>query len=1061
MTPAVRGTAAAGLGGPGTPLEPGVRDQLSTSFGHDFSPVRVHVGPEADRAGRELGAVAYTVGNDIAFTHGAYDPLSHRGRALIAHELAHVAQHGGRTHAPSFLRSHPTAAVPTADTRLEHQAHTASALHAHGAPLPPGWTWERPPSPFLGRADLSWTQLKPAEQYSVEYAGTRTIRQEQRSPDDPEGALRVNMGVFAVPASKGPWEKAYQAVAEAKGLQAVVKMSGKRPSAGLWEKRAPTEELRRLWLLRMEWPRNQAVAWWQQAGGDPPKGGDFNPHVKTKQSQIDHIVELQLGGTNVPENLAPHDDTANMESGRKIAQDVQQAAASVADALEAKGRKRPTQVILWFGGAEQKPKYGGAVDALPPPLTGRKAQTALQVHFTAEADRKEGRRPNAKDKKDATDAWAAYRPYPLAAGPSRQSLRVPEKPEADDGDAIEESQVPENRAARELIAGITLEKLHRPSSGKGKHTVTAWIASKDHPARSGTRLPIEISKNEQKLTFDVRDPFEVGSLSLRGGKDNVHFLYPYLSKGHLTLTSTEQGLAGHGTLNPSVPLLSKVPITVDWDDKGFRGSVQAPADKLSLPRPLKVTDAALTVSLAPQFEAGGHVAFALGSVAEGRIDAGVDAQGLFAKGRLVGHIPGLDEATGELEYRPANGLTGFVVARASRPSGPIRSGEVRLDLGDGKWQVGGQLDLMLPGDSPAQLTVRKADDRVVYAGKSTLKVPGLKPVDVAVRYDGRLVEGSARTTFTLLGADGEIALRYLDGKFSGDGSVVLRRGRFEGRLDAHLDGDGHISGRGTGVLTIRPGLVATVGIEYGKDRKLRVLGELRFPPYRFLEPRGGHYELFRRSLPDIPIFAIPLGIGSIGLVARIGGSLAVFYRFGPGEIRDMVIRGAFNPLEEHANAELAAEARLVLPAEAGLELSVRAGLGASVAIASATGGITVTGGVLLRGGLDAVARLAYAAGVLSFDTTARISVQPVLTLRIDADILIEAALGGPWRFPYELASYSYATGLEFGLVAPFHYRSDQPIRLPEARDIQWIVPQIDVMALATRVAGKVRGGLGF
>jgi hypothetical protein len=117
--------------------------------------------------------------------------------------------------------------------------------------------------------------------------------------------------------------------------------------------------------------------------------------------------------------------------------------------------------------------------------------------------------------------------------------------------------------------------------------------------------------------------------------------------------------------------------------------------------------------------------------------------------------------------------------------------------------------------------------------------------------------------------------------------------------------------------------------------------------------------------------------------------------------------------------------------------------------------------VLLRGGLDAAARLAYARNVLTFDTSARISVQPVLTLRIDADILIEAALGGPWRFPYELASYSYSTGLEFGMIAPFHYQSDQPLRLPQASDIQWIVPQIDVSALADRLAGQVRSGLGI
>ncbi|MER7539690.1 DUF4157 domain-containing protein [Streptomyces sp. NPDC097704] len=1065
MTDAAGSTAASGLQGAGAPLEPGVRDQLSTSYGHDFSPVRVHAGPAADRATAELGALAYTVGNDVVFSHGAYDPLSRRGRALIAHELAHVAQHRGHPSAPGFLRTHPSVAPPAADARLEQQAHAASAFHARGEPLPSGWRWERPAGPFLGRADMSWTRLEPKDQYTVEYAdGQRTVQEEQRSPGDPAGMVRVNLGTFVVPQNKGPWKETYDAVAKAKGLQAVVKMSGNHPSSGLWEKRAPTKELRRLWLLRMQWPKEQAAAWWKDAGGDASaKGEDFDPKVGSTPSQIDHIVELQLGGSNVPENLAPHDGPDNEDSGRTIARHVQQAASSVSAALHAKGRKRPDQIVLWFGSADQPKKYDEKKDVKPldPPFGSRKAQSALQVHFTAEADLKAGRRPSVDDLKKAADAWAAYKRYPLASGPGRQELRVPDKPAGDGHDEIETSAVPENRAARELIAGVVLEKLKRPSSGKGTHVITAWIDSDAHPVRAGTRLPISIPKAEDKeLTLDVKDPFTTGALSLRGGKQEVRFLYPYLSTGRLTLSSTEQGLEGHGTLTPSVPLLSRVPITVDWDRSGFRGSAQAPAEKLSLP-PFKVTEAALALSIAPQLQIGGHVAFALGSVVTGRVDAGVDAQGLFAKGRLVGRVPGLDEATGDVEYRPATGLTGFFVARSSKPSGLVRGGEVRLDVDGGTWRVGGQVDVMLPGDSPAQLTVRRSGDRILYGGKALLKVPGLRPVDVAVTYDGERVTGTARTTFALLGAEGEIALRYRDGLFGGDGSIELRRGRFAGRLDAHLDEDGRISGRGTGSLTIRPGLVGTVGVEYGRDRKLRVSGELRFPPYRFLEPRGARHELFRHSLPDIPIFAIPLGIGAVGLVARIGGGLAVFYRFGPGELRDMVIRGAFNPLEEDMNAELAAEARLVLPAEAGLEMFVRAGIGASVAIASATGGITVTGGVLLRGGLDASAKLAYAKGILSFDTLARISVQPVLTLRVEADILIEAAVGGSWRFPYELASYSYATGLEFGLIAPFHYQSDQPLRLPEARDIQWIVPQIDVGALANRVAGQVRAGLGF
>lgn len=1078
-------SAARGLSGPGQPLEPGVRDLLSTSFGHDFSAVRVHAGPEAAQANRDLGALAYTVGNDVAFAAGAYDPLTGSGRRLIAHELAHVAQHGGRPYAPNFLTTDPGAAVPAADRRLERQAHVASDLAAAGLGVPSGWSWARAHRPFLGRADPTATATAPTPvapatsgegwrappaPYDVTYAGgSRTVTREQWSEEDPAVA-RIDLGEFEVPVKKGPWAGAYDRIARAQGLQATIQVNRGRVRTDLWQQRAPTPELRRAWLLRVGWPAAQAGQWWEDAGGSPSPAG-FEPRTSGGAAQIDHIVELQLGGTNVPENLAPHTGPDNEASGREIWAMMRGAAQDAATQISRRpGGGNLRSLILSFSSARQSGDYddvsplpvlpaaGPARDAA---LAARRNQAAkaLKVHNTALADAAAGTRPSAEDRAAQSAAIAALSAYPMVAGPSTATLRVPATPGAQP-DAIENSEVPENHAARELISGLVLAKLTRPRSGTGAHRVEAWLNSPSHPVREGSRLPLLIQgEANQKVALLVSQP--AGALRLDGGTKRIAFTYPYLSAGTMNLTTDEAGnLAGHGTITPSVPLLSRVPITVDWDRTGLRGSVQAPADRLSLP-PFRITEAALTVSIAPELSAGGHVAFALGQIAEGRIDAGVDARGFFARGNINAHIPGLDAAQGQVEYRQATGLTGFVVVRASRPTGIVRSGEVRLDLARGSWTVTGQVNGMLPGDNPVELSVRKTGERIVYTGRATLNVPALRPVDVEVSYDGERVTGSARTTFTLLGANGEMRLRYNEGRFSGTGAVTLQRGRFSGRLEAAMDEEGRLSGRGTGSVEIRPGLIATIGIEYGRDRRLKTTGELRFPPYRFLEPRANRYQIFQRSLPDIPIFAIPLGIGSVGLVARIGGGLAARYSFGPGEIRDMVIAATLYPLEPDMQAELSASARLVLPAEAGLELSVRAGIGASVAFASATGGITVTGGVLLRGGLDASATLAYARDLLTFDAIATISVQPVLTLRIEADFMIEAAVGGPWRWPYELASYEYGSGLRFGMVAPFHYRSDQPLQLPSLNDIQWIVPQIDVSELAMQIAGRVRQGIGF
>ncbi|WP_437509761.1 eCIS core domain-containing protein [Sorangium sp. So ce1099] len=69
-------------------MPPIVRRKMETFFGSDFSDVRVHVGPEAS----SIGALAFTVGSDIYFAPGQYEPESRRGQELLGHELTHVVQ---------------------------------------------------------------------------------------------------------------------------------------------------------------------------------------------------------------------------------------------------------------------------------------------------------------------------------------------------------------------------------------------------------------------------------------------------------------------------------------------------------------------------------------------------------------------------------------------------------------------------------------------------------------------------------------------------------------------------------------------------------------------------------------------------------------------------------------------------------------------------------------------------------------------------------------------------------------------------------------------------------
>lgn len=79
------------------PLDRAVRRQLEPWFGRDLSTVRVHTDEQAAESARAVGAAAYTVGTDVVFGRGQFDPGSAAGRQLLAHELTHVVQQDGHS----------------------------------------------------------------------------------------------------------------------------------------------------------------------------------------------------------------------------------------------------------------------------------------------------------------------------------------------------------------------------------------------------------------------------------------------------------------------------------------------------------------------------------------------------------------------------------------------------------------------------------------------------------------------------------------------------------------------------------------------------------------------------------------------------------------------------------------------------------------------------------------------------------------------------------------------------------------------------------------------------
>lgn len=91
-------TSTPGQGEPsqdGNPIVDSLRPYFEASLGTDLRHIRVHSDDQASELTHSADAEAFTVGRDIYFGRGRYDPQTLAGRHLIAHELAHVVQSSG------------------------------------------------------------------------------------------------------------------------------------------------------------------------------------------------------------------------------------------------------------------------------------------------------------------------------------------------------------------------------------------------------------------------------------------------------------------------------------------------------------------------------------------------------------------------------------------------------------------------------------------------------------------------------------------------------------------------------------------------------------------------------------------------------------------------------------------------------------------------------------------------------------------------------------------------------------------------------------------------------
>ena len=1038
------------LSSPGRPLDAGTRDFMESRLGHDFSRVRIHTDSLAGESARDISAHAYTAGSDIAFAPGKYQPDSHSGRHLLAHELAHTIQQGGLQRRASDL------AVDTApDSRLEYEADRAAHAVMHGAGTPiiasrlPSAIVSRLPDPDAPASPVAaiartWTAL-PANNPALTAKGVTAVQ------DGGGGIVAFRVAKFPLPQKKGlPGViDLWKAKAKAQALESTIAIKGSKvDSTGLWQSRDRTSELKSSWLGKVGWKDTDVTKNWYDCGGDKLPASEFKPRVKNKTGHMDHIVELQIGGTNARENVQVHDAAENTSSGGTIWAYLSGLAQAC---YETVATQKPSFILLHFDDVEWDPGPPSAPAAAPAPGA---AASVMEVEYAA----LQKRGPLQPQEPGVNSAGETTEAYPVEAAGTKDVLQVLPKPK-DNYDLGGD----ENRAPRQLIPGLLLQTIHRPKTGA--ETIDAVVDQTNIIGNSkATKVPLALQNTPSTLPFTVDQTTRMLSLAKSKTTPSFDFVYPYLSKGHVDLKfDATAGLSGMGTLTPSLPLLSKLPLKVEMGRGYLRTFLDAKDTKAlsaiqtSIPN-LRFTKAELGVDLLPEFKPVGRLDFNVGPDPDapylvGKIEIKGDTGGLILEGDLIVQLPNVTPIPGKVWYRNAQwgGLVEIPATAIKFPG--VKSGSLQATFGGGGMNLSGNVGLSIAGQDLTFSVLRSDAGKWLYRTDANFNFKGLDPVKATLTTDGRSVWGSGEAAITYKGITGRLNAKYNQaagaekGGWSGTVEAAFVKGKANGKMTVHLSAAGKLYGEGNITYPFTEKLVGSINLGLSESGVIKVKGTLTFADVQIFEGKEGKKSFDGIPRVTVPLYGITLGpVGDIGLVLRIIPTLAADYSVGPGMLTNIALGAGFeiDPLSDDLNFAFDGGAKIVIPVNGGISLGVEAELALSAVVASISAGAGLKARLALSGSLASAFAIHYEKSFWNAKADTSLLLKPdimvngYIYVRAEADFKIYSTKA---EKRWDILSKSWGSDLEFGLrKASIAYDSRTGFVFPSADTIEWAYP---------------------
>lgn len=1042
--------------GGGTPMSGQVKNEMESGFGADFSNVRIHNDSTAVQMNQQLGAQAFASGSDVYFNEGKYNPGSQEGKHLLAHELTHTVQQGAAAVQPKMIQktvnppatsavTPPTGVTPRDEANgqfsyekggLSYRINTSSSSLALTLPI-------ISISSFKSRNSSLFVKplAVPRERVTAQSANWNTGTQAQVSP-----LLDTKINEATQRGGYSRTENEAERLYFFKGVG--------KPDLNIFGNRSDLLGLAKLPI----WDRDKNATTFQ----------------------IDHIVEDQLGGPDTVQNYELLEASANGSSGSSIAWEMNRKIREAYDVFmspyyQTKADKpvlparpgRGNQYVNLFKNAQYTISFLDCNFELP-------TQSGLPGRFWTYNEIIQGVHLNSIEALtgDEMRRMGTEDDPALFISPNGgQRMTIP---------AGNQYPVPN------WLPRVDLKE--RPDFQNQTLKVDAYkssdLRSTNKVSASYPDMTWNLNRIPNTYIFYVDKNSTIANAVTGTGGVFQSLRLPGMSPIQIDqMDLTEKGFNGSGKVLPTVPLISDADIDIVIDGDGVRLRKLFTANEFHFPAPFVIDNATLEVSFGTNgLGIAGRVDFGINNVGTGHIQAAASmANGFALEGAFNFDSELFNPAEISVEYKDNIWTIG---GRIGIPQGTIRgvkSATIQANYSENTFTASGEAELDIPGIRSGTMQATYNDSGFSIGGQFQLKddIPGIRGGSVSAtisRQDGDegynvSVTGTAQPNIP--GINSSLTVSYENGALTLSGSADYSRGMLsgtatvgatnrtigeDGQPTGEPDDTMRVYGGGTLTLQLTPWLAATAGVKFLPNGEMEVTARLATDTYDVFPRKQFDRNLFTVPTIEIPLFAIPLGPRSLGLVAQVSGGLDFTAGFGPGQLRNLSAEITYNPEHEELTT-IAGHGEFVIPADAGLTMHGDLGLGLSIGIASLSGGIELAGTLGLEGEAGASVDVNWSPQTgLALDAEGHITVNPKFTFDINA--FARASLGIGWfsiseTWRYNLASFSWGPDIQFGLVFPIHYREGEPFDI-SFDDIEVIYPQLDVIDMAKDLASDVK-----